>query len=522
MLTRTWNAVRILVLALTCFALGCVGTEENDPRFDDPRGEIEASLVAKGVYVSLFSNRSSPVLITTATSLDKRAYIFTDGYPDVARVEFSNIDQLGTVHRTESWWPYDFNGSESDVKATEYDFSPLSIGIHQLKVRVVHTNGTSESTTVSFRRGGATPPPPVDAGTPAPVDAGKPTPVDAGTPAPVDAGKPTPVDAGTPAPVDAGSPTPVDAGSGVTTIAGCQIYPADNAWNRDISADPVDTVAMANVMPNLSPNSGLHADWGDTTENYGIPFNVVSGAPRVPMTWSESWGYDESDQLPCASGGGLYCYPFPPNAKIEGGSSAPVGSDRHVLVLDTTGAPNNCTLYEVWQGFKDSTGAGWTASNGAIFHLGTNALRPDGWTSADAAGLPILPGLIRFDEANAGEIKHAIRFTMNNSYQGYIHPATHAAGLSDSNGIAHLAMGQRLRLKASFDTTGWTGPALAIAKAMKKYGLIFADNGSNWFISGETHDGWTPVMSNVVSRLGSIHGRDFEIVQSGPISKNGL
>jgi hypothetical protein len=235
------------------------------------------------------------------------------------------------------------------------------------------------------------------------------------------------------------------------------------------------------------------------------------------MTWTQSWGAGESDQVPCSLG--PFCYPIPPNAPVEGGPSAAAGSDMHVLVLDTNGAPDNCTLYELWQGVKDSSDNNWSASNGAVFHLGTDNLRPDGWTSADAAGLPILPGLVRWAEVQAGAINHALRFTMNNTYNGYIHPATHAAGLSNVN---YPPMGMRMRLKASFDTSNLSGPALVIATALKKYGLILADNGSNWYISGETNDGWTAVMDSVVSAFGSIHGSDFEIVQSGSVSTAGL
>jgi hypothetical protein len=188
-------------------------------------------------------------------------------------------------------------------------------------------------------------------------------------------------------------------------------------------------------------------------------------------------------------------------------------------VIDTTGAPDNCTLYELWQGVKDANDSNWSASNGAVFHLGSNSLRPDGWTSADAAGLPILPGLVKYGEVAAGAINHAIRFTMNNTYNGYIHPATHAAGLSNAS---MPPMGMRMRLKASFDTSTLPAPAKVIAVAMQRYGLILADNGSNWYVSGDTNDGWTAIMDQVVSGLSSIHGSDFEIVQSGQVSTAGL
>ena len=190
-----------------------------------------------------------------------------------------------------------------------------------------------------------------------------------------------------------------------------------------------------------------------------------------------------------------------------------------MLYIDTAGVPGNCTLYELYEA-QNPKSSSWSAANGAIFHLGSNALRPDGWTSADAAGLPVLPGLVRFDEAvNQKVITHAIRFTMNNSQQAYIHPATHAAGSSNSS---LPPMGLRLRLKASFDTSKFTGPSLAILTAMKKYGIILADNGSDWYISGESNDGWVPYMDQISSDMGKIHGSDFEVVDTGAVSTAGL
>jgi len=299
-------------------------------------------------------------------------------------------------------------------------------------------------------------------------------------------------------------------------LGGCAIYPADNPWNRDVSADPVDTDAMARVMPNMLPTTALHPDWGLRSDGDGIPFTVVSGGAKLPMSFVASWGPSESDPLAGCSGS-RFCYPIPENALIEGGPSAPSDADRHVLVLDTTGAPNNCTLYELYHAFPN--GAGWTADNGAIFHLGSDALRTDGWTSADAAGLPVLPGLVRYDEAMSGEIKHAIRFTMHSTFNGYIHPATHAAGLSNS---AEPAMGLRMRLKAGVDISKFKGPMLAVVKAMKKYGIILADNGSNWYITGESNDAWASQMDAVVSQMRLLHGSDFEIVKSGTVSTKGL
>jgi hypothetical protein len=303
---------------------------------------------------------------------------------------------------------------------------------------------------------------------------------DAGT---VDAGK---VDAGT----DAGK---VDAGGGnVPVIAGCQMYPADNPWNRDISKDPVhpNSSTFINV---IGANTGLHPDFGSELL-YGIPFNIVPGnQPRVPMTFL----YDEeSDPGP---------YPIPPNPLIEGGPNAGADTDRHILVLDK----DNCKLYETWNTLPD--GNGWKAGSGAIFDLKTNALRPDGMTSADAAGLPVLPGLVRYEEIQAGVINHAIRFTARNTQKGYIHPATHQAGYNDNT---YPPMGLRLRMKANYDISRLTGASKIIAVAMKKYGIILADNGGNWYFSG-TSD--TRFNDDELNQLKNVTGSAFEAVQSGPI-----
>jgi hypothetical protein len=311
-----------------------------------------------------------------------------------------------------------------------------------------------------------------------------------------------------------GTPSP----GSVPTIAGCNIFPADNAWNTDISGYALDPNG-ATYLANMSPATGFHPDWGTVTDEYGIPFSTGTGAAPQPMTWNVDYGATESDPLPCASGGNQFCYPIPLTAAIEGGPTADTGSDRHVLYIDTAGAPNNCTLYELYNAQNPTGTSGWTASNGAIFHLGSDVLRTAGWTSADAAGLPILPGLVRYDEVMAGEIRHAIRFTVQKSQQGYIHPATHAAGNSSTT---LPPMGLRLRLKASFDTSSFSGPTLVILTAMKKYGIILADNGSNWYISGECNQGWADYMDDLVSNLKKVHGSDFEVVNTGTVSTVGL
>jgi hypothetical protein len=271
----------------------------------------------------------------------------------------------------------------------------------------------------------------------------------------------------------------------------------------------------ATYIANMAPTKTMHPDWGTMTDHYGIPFGSGTGATPQPLTWTESWGASDSDPLPCPTGSNKFCYPIPRDANlIEGGPDPSNDGDRHVLYIDTAGAPNDCTLYELYEAQLPSGTSGWTAGNGAIFHLGSNALRADGLTSADAAGLPILPGLVRYDEVMAGEIKHAIRFTVSRTSNGYIHPATHYAGSSNTS---LPPMGLRVRLKASFDTSKFTGPTLVVMTAMKKYGLLLADNGSDWYITGESNNGWDSLMDGLLTGLRQIKGSDFEAVETGPI-----
>jgi hypothetical protein len=286
-------------------------------------------------------------------------------------------------------------------------------------------------------------------------------------------------------------------------IGGCQILPADNPWNTridDTTQFPVNAMSDTYIA-GMSPGTHLHPDWGDwTPDYYGIPWQTVPGSQAmVPITFQYA---DESDPGP---------YPFPSSALVEGGSGS--GGDMHVLVIDT----GTCTLYETW----DSTyvGPGWSCGSGAVFNLGSNALRPDGWTSADAAGLPVLPGLVKVSEVMAGAINHAMRFTISSSQQGYIHPATHAAGSSDTT---LPPMGLRLRLKASFDLSPFSGPALVILTAMKQYGLMLADNGSDWYVTGDSDNAWTPLMDGISQAFSQVLGSDFEAVDTGPISTAGL
>lgn len=296
-------------------------------------------------------------------------------------------------------------------------------------------------------------------------------------------------------PEEPGEPTNPPVGDG-PTIAGCPVFPADNAWNQDItnaSVDPRSSSYISHIMAN--GGDFMHPDFGSYA-GYGIPYVVVSGSqPKVPMSFDYD---DESDPGP---------YPIPPNAPVENGADST--GDRHVIVVDK----DNCKLYETWDSHFQSPG--WHAGAGAIFDLTSNALRPAGWTSADAAGLPILPGLVRYEEAvTAGEIKHALRFTVARTQRAYVHPARHwASSITDPNAPP---MGVRLRLKASFDISGYTGASRVILTALKKYGMILADNGSNWFVSGTSHPSFDD--SNL-NQLKSVPGTAFEVIETGPIVK---
>jgi hypothetical protein len=271
----------------------------------------------------------------------------------------------------------------------------------------------------------------------------------------------------------------------------CTVFPADNPWNRDVSGDPVDANSD-NTIAFILANGGdfVHPDFGSNPD-YGIPYEVVNGDQAlVPITFTD-FG-DESDPGP---------YPVPPDADVES------GSDAHQLTVDQ----DNCVLYELY--VAERNGSGWDAASGAKFNLKSNALRPDGWTSADAAGLPIFAGLVRYQEAvEDGAINHALRITFDVTQAGYIHPATHLA--SDETSLNAPPMGLRLRLKASYDISGLTGAARVVATALKKYGVFVADNGSNWYISGSTDSRWN---DEDLDQLKAIPGNAFEVVQAGTI-----
>jgi hypothetical protein len=272
------------------------------------------------------------------------------------------------------------------------------------------------------------------------------------------------------------------------SLGSCRVFPSDNAWNRDVSALPVDANS-ANYINSIGSTTKLHADFGGGGA-YGIPYITVPGTqPLLPIAFN-AYG-DESDPGP---------YPIPLTAPIEGDG---VG-DAHVLAVDR----DHCRLYELYGASAGSSG--WTAASGAVFDLTSNALRPEGWTSADAAGLPIFPGLARYDEVQSGHIDHALRFTVSRSQAAYLHPATHFASSSTDTSLP--PMGLRLRLKAGFDLTPYHGEALVILQALKTYGMIVADNGSNWYISGASDARWDDTDLN---QLKLVPGGAFEVVDTG-------
>ncbi len=274
------------------------------------------------------------------------------------------------------------------------------------------------------------------------------------------------------------------------------VFPADNPWNTDISQMPVDPNSDA-LIGDMNPKHTLHPDFGTVWlgNPNGIPYVVVPGnQPRVPVTFQYA---DESAPGP---------YPIPPDAPIEGGPQA-VG-DRHVLVIDK----DHWKLYETWDSHPDGHG-GWHCGSGAIFDLSSNSLRPAGWTSADAAGLPIFPGLIRYDEVmEKREITHALRFTVVHTRRAYVAPASHFASHHTDPNLPPLGM--RVRLKSSVDISGFSPSMQVVLRAMKKYGLILADNGSDWFLSGAPDPRWNDDDLHTLSR---IHGSDFEVIKMGEI-----
>jgi hypothetical protein len=274
-------------------------------------------------------------------------------------------------------------------------------------------------------------------------------------------------------------------------------FPSDNLWNKDVSSAPVDPNSAA-IINFIGAGIGLHPDFGSGLYNgnsIGIPYLVV-GAPQpmLPIVFT-AYG-DESDPGPM---------PIPVSALIEG-YPAPGSGDRHVLVLDNS----NCWLYELYSSYPNA--ASWNAGSAAVWDLTADEQRPYTWTSADAAGLPIFPGLARYDEVAAGQINHALRFTLQSSRAAFVPPASHWAANS-SNALA-APMGMRLRLKASFDISSFSAANQVILAALKRYGMIMADNGSSMYISGAPDDRWD---NSDLHNLGSVTAADFEVVEMNPI-----
>jgi hypothetical protein len=286
-------------------------------------------------------------------------------------------------------------------------------------------------------------------------------------------------------------------------LGGCPLFPANNMWNTRIDHMPVDAHSSSYIS-SIGTNTGLHPDFGTVWAGApnGIPYTIaLSTQTSITVAFDlYSWSADESDPGP---------YPIPPGAPIEGGPSG--SGDRHVLVVQQ----GTCKLYELYQGYPQPNGS-WRAGSGAVYDLNSNALRPDGWTSADAAGLPILPGLVRYDEVMAGEIRHAIRFTANTTRNAHIWPARHDASSNASLNVP--PMGQRFRLKASVPISTYPVPIQVIFTAFKQYGIILADNGSNWYISGAPDPRWDDDM--LVTYFSKLKGSDFEAVDESSLMIN--
>ncbi len=279
------------------------------------------------------------------------------------------------------------------------------------------------------------------------------------------------------------------------TIGSCTVFPANNIWNVRVDQLPVSANSSTYVTT-IGSGTPLHPDFGTVYNGApnGIPFITVPGTQtKYPATFTYS---SESDPGP---------YAIPLTAPIEGGSSST--GDRHVIAIDT----DNCILYEMWSSYPQT--ASWQAGSGAIFNLTSNALRPAGWTSADAAGLPVFPGLVRYDEVTAGAINHALRFTIPQTQDTYVWPARHEA--SSLTGSQYPPMGARFRLRASYDISSFSAANQVILTALKTYGMIVADNGSAWYISGAPDSRWS---DSDLHNLTQLTGSDFEAVDASTFS----
>jgi hypothetical protein len=296
----------------------------------------------------------------------------------------------------------------------------------------------------------------------------------------------------------------VPALSGAHSLPGarnCPIFPANNPWNQRVNQLPV-AANSSRYITAIGLGDPVHPDFGTVYDGApnGIPYTVVSSRTRrVPVHFLYA---SQSDRGP---------YPIPAKAPIEGGSHAT--GDRHVIVVDRS----NCRDYELWDAYPHDHGRYWTAGSGAVFNLRSNALRPAGWTSADAAGLPILPGLARYSDVARGSINHALRFTAPCTAPRYVYPARHEASTCSARWAP--PMGLRVRLKSSVKITGLPYQARVVAQALKTYGMILADNGSPWYISGAPNRHWNNSALHLLDRLS---GRDFEVVDTSSLPHPGL
>lgn len=351
----------------------------------------------------------------------------------------------------------------------------------------------------------------------------------------------TPIDAGS----DAGPPPTSDGGAGGiagsqvgvgTMLAGCPIFPNDNPWNVEVDGPGV--VITHAYDSELPQSAEAHPDFGDYSVNhYGIPYSVVDGGqPDVTTTFTlyadqsdpGPGGWVDANPVTTNAAMGTTAYPFFLGMHIEGdpasgGTPGNLPGDQHALVLQQ--GAHGCTSYEAWNCVVSSS-LPFLCANGAVFDLSSNALRPAGWTSGDLAGLSILAGLVKYDEVASGVVTHAIRVTFNNTQSGYIAPATHAVSPGDGAGpvgSAYPPMGLRIRMKASVSFVPHLQQSLTIMTAMKKYGLLVADIGSDWFFQGDSDDRWSAMapdgqdtlIDELTEDFRNLHGSDFEVIYSG-------
>jgi hypothetical protein len=288
-------------------------------------------------------------------------------------------------------------------------------------------------------------------------------------------------------------------GRSLPGAASCPVFPRTSQWNMRVDRLPVHP-RSAEIVRSIGAGDHMHADFGSGLWEggpIGIPYTTVARSQRrVSVRFDYA---DESDRGP---------YPIPPGVPIEGGRGS--DGDRHVIVVDRA----RCRLFELFAAYPEDGGRRWRAGSGAIWNLRSNRLRPRGWTSADAAGLPILPGLARYDEVRRGAIDHALRFTASRTRRAFVYPARHFA--SSLNDPALPAMGQRVRLKRRYDISGFPRQSRVVLRALKRYGMILADNGSSWYVSGAPNRGWD---NDDLHSLHRVPGSAFEVVDTSGLPR---